>query len=253
MIDSFLYLPDYPIGHLIAFQIEEQMREGRRTLGPEFERMAKIGNVAPDLWMKKATGAPVGAAGAAGGDGEGAGGAGAVIKEVGHGKRPDDTAELPVQRAPEPPRPAGASSLVEVDLAALSHPGKVRRNNEDHFIAARFDRTMRTLATNLPEGDVPPLYSETVYAMLVADGVGGAAAGEIASRTAIHALVDLVIETPDWIMRLDEPLAHEVLPRMERRFQHVREVLVERAEGRPEPARHGDDDDGRLQPRVGAR
>ena len=57
MIDSFLYLPDYPIGHLIAFQIEQQM-EKAGAIGPEFERMAKIGNVAPDLWMKNATGAP---------------------------------------------------------------------------------------------------------------------------------------------------------------------------------------------------
>jgi len=61
MIDSLLYLPDYPIGHLIAFQIEEQM-EKAGNLGSEFERMAKAGNIAPDLWMKKATGAPVGPA-----------------------------------------------------------------------------------------------------------------------------------------------------------------------------------------------
>ena len=60
MIHSFLYLPDYPIGHLIAFQIEQQI-EKSRNLGSEFERMAKIGNVAPDIWMKQATGAPVGA------------------------------------------------------------------------------------------------------------------------------------------------------------------------------------------------
>jgi hypothetical protein len=59
MIDSFLYLPDYPIGHLIAFQIEEQM-EKAGNIGPEFERMATVGSVTPDLWMKKATGAPVG-------------------------------------------------------------------------------------------------------------------------------------------------------------------------------------------------
>ncbi|MGE5413285.1 MAG: hypothetical protein ACM3NW_03855, partial [Syntrophomonadaceae bacterium] len=39
------------------------------------------------------------------------------------------------------------SSRVEVDLAALSHPG-VRKDNEDHFIAGRFDRTMRTLVSN---------------------------------------------------------------------------------------------------------
>jgi len=143
----------------------------------------------------------------------------------------DDTAELPAWKPTEaePRLPAGVSSLVEVDLAALSHPGKVRKNNEDHFIATRFDRTMRTLASNLPEGDVPSLYSETVYGLLVADGVGGAAAGEIASRTAIHALVDLVLDTPDWIMRIDDPLAEEVLARMERRFKQVREVLVERA------------------------
>jgi hypothetical protein len=59
MIDSFLYLPDYPIGHMIAFQIEEQM-EKAGNIGSEFERMAVVGNVVPDLWMKKATGAPVG-------------------------------------------------------------------------------------------------------------------------------------------------------------------------------------------------
>lgn len=59
MIDSMLYLPDYPIGHLIAFQIEEQMEKAGH-IGPEFERMAKVGSVVPDLWMKKATGAPVG-------------------------------------------------------------------------------------------------------------------------------------------------------------------------------------------------
>jgi hypothetical protein len=59
MIESFLYLPDYPIGHMIAFQIERQM-EKAGSIGPEFERVAKLGNIAPDLWMTQATGAPVG-------------------------------------------------------------------------------------------------------------------------------------------------------------------------------------------------
>jgi oligoendopeptidase F len=60
MIDSFLYLPDYPIGSLIAVQIEDQMKKAG-SIGPEFERMATYGSVAPDLWMKHATGTPVGA------------------------------------------------------------------------------------------------------------------------------------------------------------------------------------------------
>ncbi len=59
MIDYFLYLPDYPIGHMIAFQIEEQIKKAGK-IGPEFERMASFGSVAPDLWMAHATGKPVG-------------------------------------------------------------------------------------------------------------------------------------------------------------------------------------------------
>ena len=60
MVNNLLYLPNYPIGHLIAFQIEEQM-EKAGNVGAEFERMAKYGSLPPDMWMKHATGAPVGA------------------------------------------------------------------------------------------------------------------------------------------------------------------------------------------------
>jgi len=60
IVHSFLYLPDYAIGHLIHFQIEEKVKQSGR-LGAEFERMATIGRVAPDVWMKQATGSPVGA------------------------------------------------------------------------------------------------------------------------------------------------------------------------------------------------
>jgi hypothetical protein len=58
MIERFLYLPDYPIGHLIAHQLEEHFRKAG-SIGPEVERVSKQGRLAPDLWMKGATGAPV--------------------------------------------------------------------------------------------------------------------------------------------------------------------------------------------------
>jgi hypothetical protein len=61
MIQSFLYLPDYPIGRMIAHQIEEQVRKTGDVAG-EVERMSKIGNLTPDMWMHEATGAPVGPA-----------------------------------------------------------------------------------------------------------------------------------------------------------------------------------------------
>jgi hypothetical protein len=59
MINETLYLPDYPIGHLIAFQVEAQMARAG-DFGKEFERVARLGAIAPDLWMTQATGAPVG-------------------------------------------------------------------------------------------------------------------------------------------------------------------------------------------------
>ena len=57
MINSFLYLFRYPLGHLIAFQLEEKLKGP--TSGAEFERVASYGHVLPDLWMQHATGKPV--------------------------------------------------------------------------------------------------------------------------------------------------------------------------------------------------
>jgi len=61
MIDAGLYLPDYPLGHMIALQIKQQVRRAG-NLGGEFERMTTQGRLTPDLWMQRATGAPVGPA-----------------------------------------------------------------------------------------------------------------------------------------------------------------------------------------------
>jgi hypothetical protein len=57
MISSFFYLPNYPLGHLIAFQLEEKLK-GPQS-GAEFERVARQGHLSPDLWMEQATGRPV--------------------------------------------------------------------------------------------------------------------------------------------------------------------------------------------------
>src|SRR5690606_21450995 len=59
MINNMLYLPDYPIGQMIAVQVKAQM-EKSGDFGAEFERVSRIGSVAPDLWMLQATGKPVG-------------------------------------------------------------------------------------------------------------------------------------------------------------------------------------------------
>ena len=147
-----------------------------------------------------------------------------------------DTIDLPAPVQLHDRSPQTGSSLVEVDLGALSHPGKVRPNNEDHFLVGRLERTMQTLLTNLPPGDVPQRSAETAYGMLVADGIGGAAAGEVASRMAISVLVDLVLRTPDWIMRFNDLLVQEVL---ERRLQRLIGSRLAGEDGVAANGRHG--------------
>ena len=128
-------------------------------------------------------------------------------------------------------------TAVEVEFAAQSDPGKVRENNEDHFFVSKFERSMRVLLTNLDSGEVPEEFTEAGYMMLVADGVGGAAAGEIASGTAVRMLVELALETPDWIMKFEGDAGQEVLSRTKERFRKIGEAFVERA--RREPALAG--------------
>lgn len=54
MVSYPLYLADYPLGHIIAFQIGEKLRGP--ALGAEFERVARQGRLTPDAWMRGAAG-----------------------------------------------------------------------------------------------------------------------------------------------------------------------------------------------------
>ena len=59
MISAGLYLPDYPMGHMIHAQIEHFI-EGK-NLGVEMERMCVQGRIPPEAWMRGAVGAPLSA------------------------------------------------------------------------------------------------------------------------------------------------------------------------------------------------
>lgn len=57
MIDYPLYLSNYPMGHLIDFQIEQQVKG--RNLAEEIVRMYTCGSIIPQLWMQHAVGSPI--------------------------------------------------------------------------------------------------------------------------------------------------------------------------------------------------
>lgn len=60
-ISQPLYLFNYVLGHLIAFQVEQSVAgKDAATFAQKFEAAARIGAILPDLWMQQATGKPVG-------------------------------------------------------------------------------------------------------------------------------------------------------------------------------------------------
>ena len=61
LVSNGLYTPDYPLGHLIELQLEEHFAKAKGSMGPEFERICRQGNVTPDAWMRGAVGSPLSA------------------------------------------------------------------------------------------------------------------------------------------------------------------------------------------------
>ncbi len=57
MIDNPLYLSNYPMGHLIDVQIEQQVKG--KSLAAEFQRMYTQGRLVPQVWMKGAVGSEI--------------------------------------------------------------------------------------------------------------------------------------------------------------------------------------------------
>jgi hypothetical protein len=59
MIVYGLYLPDYAIGHVLAFQIAQRLWQG--DFGAEVERITRQGRLTPDAWIRGAVGGPISA------------------------------------------------------------------------------------------------------------------------------------------------------------------------------------------------
>ena len=97
---------------------------------------------------------------------------------------------------------------VQVDIAALTHQGS-RSRNEDAYVVYRLGRFMDRVASNLPTTDLPEHHEDSGHLMIVGDGVGGAEGGDLASRAALHTLVESVVRSPKWALKLDDPASRE--------------------------------------------
>jgi serine/threonine protein phosphatase PrpC len=92
--------------------------------------------------------------------------------------------------APPPTR----SNAFALNSYGISHRGQVRESNEDHFLVAELGRMLTVHQTNLPQARAKRS-SHRGYVLLVADGMGGANAGEVASGLTVEIIEEFLLNT----------------------------------------------------------
>jgi serine/threonine protein phosphatase PrpC len=84
----------------------------------------------------------------------------------------------------------------EIDVHGLTHPGRVRPDNQDHFLICALRKQIVVRGTSLPDTDNLMVGPERLaFLAMVADGVGGGARGGEASRIALEAVTQYVSGT----------------------------------------------------------
>jgi protein phosphatase len=144
-----------------------------------------------------------------------------------------DTISLQIQNMPKPGEQSVGANQVKVEFGAHTHPGKIRENNEDHYIIAKFNRNITPILSNIPADEIPGPPEEATYGMVIADGMGGQVGGEIASRTAIQILMHLVLKAPKWAIKMNEQEAHELMERASRYFKKIDSALTQKSKNEP--------------------
>ena len=136
----------------------------------------------------------------------------------------EDTVEFKIQKtfadqffAPESPR-------FKLQPAAATHVGKVRRRNEDHHAVIRNTRSRQVLFSNLPK-DSLTFPDDEVYGMVVADGIGGGASGDVASQLALITMLELASRATSWVMKMTDLEAQEIHQRVEAYVSEIQKTL----------------------------
>jgi protein phosphatase len=104
------------------------------------------------------------------------------------------------QAVSTPPKPRDE----DLDFYGCTHQGLVRKQNEDNYLLCSLHKTMRVISTSLPNPELLELPSQRLASFsMVADGVGGHAGGETASRAALEAMASYATNAMECFYRAD--------------------------------------------------
>jgi protein phosphatase len=118
------------------------------------------------------------------------------------------------------------SATVKIDIAADCHQGKVKPYNEDNYLVLHLGRSQQVMASSLSDLELPGTFNEHAYVMMVADGIGGAGTGSVASRLALSTIAQLAIHFGKWNVRVDPDIAEEIMDNIEAFHSRVQETVA---------------------------
>ena len=115
-----------------------------------------------------------------------------------------------------------------VSAFGLSHAGKVRPANEDHFAIMTLHKSVQLRSTNLQDTSiVDRLRRPEVYMLVVADGVGGAVGGKLASGLAVKSVVEYLAEAVGCVQDFDVEREQMFLDHLSRAVERGHDRLKE--------------------------
>jgi serine/threonine protein phosphatase PrpC len=116
----------------------------------------------------------------------------------------------------------------ELDAYGITHRGKVRAENQDHFLLGSLRKRINIRQSSLSLDQIPLEEERAASFMMVADGVGGGQKGEQASRMALEQVTKYIAEGARCYYRFDEE-GVDLVQALEEGARRSHEAIQERA------------------------
>lgn len=122
-----------------------------------------------------------------------------------------------------------------IDCDGVTDIGRYRETNEDQFLIADLSKSVVIHRSSLAYADEAELHGVSQgKLLLVADGVGGSAAGERASSLAVEGVVEYLLNAMHWLHRFDTDGDEEFLESLKSAVFSSQGQIQQHAQDSPE-------------------
>ena len=141
-------------------------------------------------------------------------------------------ATVATRNIPKPWHREAKGSPLRVQSCGMTDRGRVRHNNEDHFLVADFSKAMSVRQSSLAQPKTQFSY-EQGHLFLIADGMGGHQAGEQASALAVETIEAFTLNHLKWFFNLQGE-ENQLIGEFQNALRQADARIIEEATGHPE-------------------